>query len=281
MSRLLNLNYDTLGIIYDFLLDDFNFLYFLKINNLRPKNKDIIWENLNWNTINSKDLPNDFIREFHNYLNWNILTSENLDNEEFIREFPDNIVWDLISSKMIFNEKYSYKFFEDFKEKLDWDKITQWRNMAEDFIIKFEEDLNWNTLSKCQGLTEYLIHRFHHKINWDRFSNNYNIERSFRNEILDLYDNDEEQNDEEKNNNELEHNDFFAENEDDDIVNEYYGPLPSLLPLPNVDTDNEENINNLEERNHHIIIIHDNTYDEDEDEDEDEDIDITDIKDID
>ena len=178
---------DSFGIIADFLSDDLQFLLFLKRYNLKPNNREIIWENLMWNDISHQELTIDFIREFKDFLDWNVLTNTYLNSEDFLREFQDYIIWDTVSGRMKFMKNYEYDFFEEFKDKLDWVKISRWGNMDEFFIVKFENELDWDILSTVQGLTEYLIRRYHDRISWNSFSRNYHIAQTIRSDAIDEF----------------------------------------------------------------------------------------------
>jgi len=189
------LDKDSFGILADFLDDDLQFLLFLKTFDIRPKDKEIDWDTLDWENISRQELTVDFIREFKEYLNWDIITNFFLSSEVFIREFQDKVVWDTISSKMKFRNDYDYDFFEEFSDRFNWIKISKWGNMDEHFVIKFEEYLDWNIISGVQGLTEYLIRRFNHKINWENFNRNYHVPQVLRDQLIDEYNPQEEEKD--------------------------------------------------------------------------------------
>ena len=133
---------DSFGIICDMLNDEFDFLIYLKKENILPKNKQIDWSTLDWN----------------------YLTTNNKRNMKFLREFQDYVNWDIISNNFVFTGDLTYNFFEDFKDKLDWHTISKWNYIAEDFIDMFHKKLDWNVLSSIQFLTPYLIDKYHHKI---------------------------------------------------------------------------------------------------------------------
>lgn len=176
----IKLDRDSFGILADFLSDDLQFLLFLKLNDIKPKGKDIEWENLKWNEITyEQDLSMEFIQEFQTFLDWNILTRQHKKSMDFIRTFPELIDWNIISSSMIFDNTFSYEFFEEFQDKFNWTKISRWDYIAEDFIDKFKDNLNWDVLSSCQGLSQYLCARYSDRINWDRVRLNRSFNRDF------------------------------------------------------------------------------------------------------
>ena len=234
MSDDIILDKDSFGVLADYLTDDLQFLLFLKIFDIKPKDKEINWDMLDWEHIARQELTVDFIREFKEYLNWDIITNNFLSSEVFIREFKDNVVWDTISSRMKFRNEYDYDFFEEFVDRFNWIKISRWGNMDEYFVIKFEEHLDWNIISSVQGLTEYLIRRFNHKINWENFDRNYHVPQELREELKDEYNPREEKDNE----------------DEDENLNDIEMDFPAPLifgPPPNYNILNSEELNEDED----------------------------------
>lgn len=125
-----------------------------------------------WKVISQESiLTEDFIREFKDYLDWQILTIHHYGewNEEFIREMKDYIEWELVFNRhkpisnnlkreyaFKFNNKNQMKWFgyqltdedfdewksnmiemvgeEDFKLSIQWNEV-----LSEDIIIKNKE----------------------------------------------------------------------------------------------------------------------------------------------
>lgn len=221
---------DTFGIVFDMISDDLNFVLYLKQERIKPKGKDINFDNFNWDEIShNKNLSFEFIEEFKNQLNWSILTSNNINEIDFIRTFKDNIDWYTISNRLSFdNCGYEYDFFEEFSSYINWSKIARWDYISEDFIDKFSEVLDWDVISGCQGLSRYLMEKYIDNINWNRIINNRSIARDLVEEFRPPLEETDEDNDIELNNN---NDPLIVEQVDEDIV---YGPLP------NRDIDEEE-----------------------------------------
>ncbi len=234
MNNSIILDKDSFGVLADFLSDDLQFLLFLKTFDIRPKDKEINWDILDWENISHQDLTTDFVRGFKSYLNWDIVTNHYLTSWKFIREFKDDIIWDIISSRMKFKNDYEYNFYEEFKDKLNWIKISKWGNMDEHFVVLFEECLDWDILSSVQGLTEYLIRRFSHKINWENLSKNYHIPSILRSELISEYNPQEETDNEEEETDNEEEEENLNENDDQSVI---IFSLPSNYNILN----NEEN----------------------------------------
>ena len=50
-KKLLLLDFNVIGIITSFISDDFDFLYFLKENKVKPYHKEINWTTVNWEEV--------------------------------------------------------------------------------------------------------------------------------------------------------------------------------------------------------------------------------------
>ena len=219
---ILIIDYDCLGIIYDFLKDNLDFLLILKKYNLKPKNKEIIWDELNWDEVSKRtDLSYIFISEFKPNLNFYLLTTNYMNDIKFLRYFKNDVDWVKINDKMSFADfEFDYSFFEEFQEYLDWDKLSRWRLIAEDFIDLFSELLNWDIISTCQGLTPYLLEKYNNKIKWDKIHENHYINV----EWIDMYNpyrplpSDEEAGNENNNNADLRN--IEIENAELSVINE-------------------------------------------------------------
>lgn len=167
MDIVLELDYDTIGIIYDFLSDNYDFFLYIKNNNLCP-NKTLNVSRIDWDEVsNRSDLTYDIIIEYENMLNWSILTENNMWDIEFIRRFKERIKWRKISTRMTLFDFEDYKIFEEFHDKLDWEMISGWSHINDDFIDEFHHHLDWEILSIYQGLTEYIIEKYPLKIRWN------------------------------------------------------------------------------------------------------------------
>ena len=204
MEIVKRLNYDCIGLIYDFLSDDFDFFMFIKVNNLSPQ-KVLNVENFDWFRISQRDdLPFNIINEYLEFFDWEVLSKNNIRNIEFLKEYENYIRWDVISNEMTFFGFDEYTLFREFKDRLDWKKISRWRGMCELFVDEFAEKLDWDDLTVFQGLSEYLINKHSKKINWKRFSSNQHIPIDFIKKYK--YQNDELDDDELK--------EFMLENDD-------------------------------------------------------------------
>lgn len=250
MFKLLLLDFNVIGIITSFISDNFDFLYFLKQNKVRPYYKEIDWKQVNWdevsNNIEKYDL--EIIEEFKDYFNWNSITSKKMDDQVFLTKYNELVNFELINQKMRFSYSIEYNFYETFQDKFDWVRLSRWADMAEDFIDKFHDKLDWTVLCRAQGLTEYIMNKYYNKLILEDLRYNYHIEQNIKNEIIDRLTNDRnlEQNEDDV---EDEDEDIDIENNNDerDVLEESDFDISDNIPEDmDVDENNQdENIQNL------------------------------------
>lgn len=176
------LDFDTLGIIYEYLKDNIDFIYYIIKSEYKPFHRRINLNNCNvvWRRVSMREnMSNDFIDTFKDYLNWNIITEDRKNDMNFIRKFPDKCDWYVLSNKMNFEkDKFDYNFYEEFRLKFHWEKISRYDYIAEDFIDLFSNDLDWNVLSSCQGLTPFLMGKYRDRIEWDEIKRNRTVDQN-------------------------------------------------------------------------------------------------------
>lgn len=93
-----------------------------------------------------------FMREFADYLDFNIMLSRRDFKLDFIREFEDKI--DLrklpVSLKVKILEEYA-DYFDDWQ----WDMLSQFGHLEKDFVKKHAEKLNWfSIITRQLGIDE-------------------------------------------------------------------------------------------------------------------------------
>jgi 1,2-phenylacetyl-CoA epoxidase catalytic subunit len=91
-----------------------------------------------WNCISSHDLSEDFMREFQNKINWQMISQYQKLSEGFIREFQDKLNWFWISMRQVLSES----FIREFQEKLWWGIIPMSQELSEDFKDEFQDRLS-------------------------------------------------------------------------------------------------------------------------------------------
>lgn len=232
-KKLLLLDFNVIGIITSFIDGNFEFLYFLKENNVKPYYKDIDWSKVNWNEISTDIEKYDLsvIEEFKDSFNWDSITSQKMDDQEFLTKYSELVNFELINQKMKFSYSIEYNFYETFEDKFDWVRLSRWADMAEDFIDKFHHKLDWSVLCRSQGLTRYIMNKYYDKLIITDLRYNYHIEQGIKNEIIERLMNDNEENN----------------NDERDLLEESDFDISDNIPREDMDVENneEENIENL------------------------------------
>lgn len=106
----------------------------------------IFWENIS----NRRDLTDEFIREFADYLNWDQLSSNSnvYLSETIMDEFKDRINWVLISGNKLLEPWEVDKY----RDLLDWNRLTRWQKLTEEQLYKYSHLINWEYIN-CQKLS--------------------------------------------------------------------------------------------------------------------------------
>lgn len=145
----------------------------IDINNFKEiyEEQKKIWEGMYgkyfdkmfWEIIccSNYQLTEDFIRKYHDKVDWRCISIYQNLSENLIREFCDKVDWIYIS----INQKLSEEFIEEFQHKVDWYSISEYQKLSEEFIKKFQNRVNWYFISKHQELSESFISEFQHKLN--------------------------------------------------------------------------------------------------------------------
>ncbi len=184
--KFLYLDNNIIGIIFSCISDDFNFLLYLRKNHIKPYYNPIKWDKIDFYQVSKEiqRLEKEFISEFVDFLDWDIITDIQLKNQSFLEFFNKKINFTIISNKMKFDDTLDYNFFFKYKDQLDWTKIAKWDYIAEDFIDIFHIELDWGVLSKQQGLTKYLLEKYIDKIIPSQLQTNINITDTLKREII-------------------------------------------------------------------------------------------------
>ena len=79
-------------------------------------------------------LSPDFIREFEDKLDWNIL-SRRISNEKIIEEFKDKVNW----TDLYLGNKLSEELIKKYKDRIDWNEVEDHRreSFKNSFIINW------------------------------------------------------------------------------------------------------------------------------------------------
>lgn len=249
MFKLLLLDFNVIGIITSFISDNFEFLHFLKQNEVKPYYKEINWNTVNWeevsNNIEKYDL--EIIEEFKEHFDWNLITSKKMDDQQFLTKYSELVNFEIINQKMRFSYSIEYNFYETFEDKFDWIRLSRWADMAEDFIDKFHDKLDWGVLCRAQGLTEYIMNKYYNKLILEDLRYNYHIERAIKDEIINRLTNDRNPPQDENEEAEEDEDIDIQNNDERDLLEESDFDISDNIPREDMDIENneEENIQNL------------------------------------
>ncbi len=257
-NKFLYLDNNVIGIIFSCIADDLNFLLYLRKQKIKPYYNPIKWNSIDFYQVSRQieRLERNFIIEFKEYLDWDVITDIQIKNQEFLEFFDKNISFNCISNKMRFDDTLDYNFFFKYKEQLDWTKIARWDYIAEDFIDIFHIELDWEVLSKQQGLTKYLLEKYIDKIIPSQLQTNINITDALKREIITRREAIDLDRDLER---ELENIDndqeFIPELDADELLPEHFHPEfgppnqqnAAYNALPDDDEDSDLDIHNAED----------------------------------
>ena len=127
------------------------------------------------------------------------LKEETVDYKELNEEFVERNINYVNMNKVSSSIKLSENFIEKYKDKLDWIRISAFQNLSMDFIRKHKYLVDWNCISTYQNLSIEFIKEHKDLVNWrllikyDKIPTNqfYSIMYQYREEInrsIELYD---------------------------------------------------------------------------------------------
>jgi hypothetical protein len=86
--------------------------------------------------------------------------------EEFIREFQNEVDWELISC----HQKLSENFIREFQDKVCWFWISYFQNLSNKFIIEFKDRIDFEKMLEKYGYSIIAFSKF--KVIKDNFHSN-------------------------------------------------------------------------------------------------------------
>jgi hypothetical protein len=140
------------------------------------ENKDSI----NWRKISKvKNLPKEFIHEFHGYLHWNVLNLKHTIDENIVRSCMPFFI-NKKNKKYISKKKLSIEFMRDYKSMLDWRHVTKHNEFTSEMIEEFKFVIDMYRLTSKQIIPLHFIDEFSgEQLNWRFISANYNFDLNF------------------------------------------------------------------------------------------------------
>lgn len=117
--------------------------------------------NNDWNSISKRNLTDDFIEEFQEKLNWDLLSQLHTLSRSFIKKYMNILNWKCVSMNKSLTDELIYIY----KDKLDWRTISRYQNLSENLIDKYNHLLNWENISMFQNLSTQSIIKYKNNLN--------------------------------------------------------------------------------------------------------------------
>lgn len=149
---------------------------------IREFKKEVMW---GYVSSTYSPLTFDFIYEFQNYIQWDVVFFNDSMNENLINELVEYH----ISKYKDFDEDYSD--IEDDDEDDDeyqgdknafkyqfWRSLCE-RELSEDFMREYANYVDWFTISCTQTLSESFIEEFIDKVDWDNIKEHQTLSDAF------------------------------------------------------------------------------------------------------
>lgn len=143
----------------------FNLLLSFEKGNCMTNIRDFIdkKDEASWREISKSTLPEYFINEYRNKVDWHYISSYQKLSEDFIRKFRNRVDWYAICCK----QNLSEEFIREFMKKIDQRWVFRYQKLSENFIREFEiERGNWEYISHYQKLSEEFVREFRNRVNW-------------------------------------------------------------------------------------------------------------------
>lgn len=147
----------------------------LDIDYIRENKDSVNW----WKISKVKNLPKEFIHEFHKYLQWDILNLKHTIDESIVRSYMPIFI-NKKNRKYISKKKLSIEFMRDYKFMLDWSYVTKFNDFTIEMIEEFKFVIDFYILTSKQIIPLHLIDEFkNERLNWVFISREYDIDLDF------------------------------------------------------------------------------------------------------
>lgn len=100
-------------------------------------------------------------------MNWDSISKEQL-NRDFLEEYGDQINWDIVSSKGLLSEDIIHAF----AHKINWKHLCSAQPLSTHIINQYTDHIDWEILSKSPFLTENHMNTYKNNLNWRLLSQN-------------------------------------------------------------------------------------------------------------
>ena len=135
----------------------------LKFTNMFPEKLGLIMPKLKWYNISVRwDLSEDFIYEFKDYIEFNLLSKKSLTNK-IIDDFHELLNWEEVSSYKEISDENIIKY----SDKIDWRQLLQYRKLSGNLIESNIEHIDKIRISSFANPTAKLYKKFEGIIDWE------------------------------------------------------------------------------------------------------------------
>jgi len=117
------------------------------------QNKYPTWWNRKeyWKDIQiHQKLSSKFIEEFAIYLDFQLMSSTQVLDEDIMTKYSDYLDWHDISMVQILQQDFIIKN----KDLVDWDMISYYQKLSRSFIVKYKWKLNWCNIFRNEKISD-------------------------------------------------------------------------------------------------------------------------------
>ena len=119
-----------------------------------------------WNCMSTYPLPNEFIKKYHERINWEMLLKARPFTESELLTFKKFIPLDVWGTVLPRYQHLSEDIMYDNKYIFDWVAISQYQKLSPNFMRKMKDYVDWVVVSKYQRLPVNIIEEFSDRISW-------------------------------------------------------------------------------------------------------------------
>lgn len=136
---------------------------------------------INWSALSkNQNIDLSFVREYRDFLDWNILTSNKnvikIQEEKILDEFIEFLNWSYVSEHIELTNPILVKY----KDYLIWKSINNrfdYNQLDLSVIDSIKDKIDWTKLSSSSVLfTEDFLHQYRNSIDWFAFSKNESVD---------------------------------------------------------------------------------------------------------
>lgn len=137
--------------------------------------------NINWSALSKNhNIDLSFVREYRDFLDWKVLTSNDhvikIQEEKFLDEFVEFLDWSYVSDHI----KLTNQILVKYKDSLIWKSINNrfdYNQFDLSVIDNIKDKIDWTKLSSSSIIfTEDFLYHYRNRIDWFAFSKNESVD---------------------------------------------------------------------------------------------------------